>query len=416
MSLSEIPDAPAGLKTRSVFPLLSILALAMGGFAIGTTEFATMSLLPYFAPDLGISPSTASHVISAYALGVVIGAPLLAILGARQSRRKMLILLMLAFAIFNGLSALAQNYPAMLAMRFLSGLPHGTYFGIAALVAASLVAPHKRAQAIAWMMLGLMISTVIGVPLANILGQHFGWQSGFILVSLISILTVILVFLYVPKDSPNKNAHPLHEIRGLRNRHIWLTLAIGSIGFGGLFAIYTYVASTVIYVTQAGEESVPLVLGIVGLGMTSGTLFISWLADKFGMKTALYALIWSALWLALYPFAAHNYWALCGVCFFIGNIGGLGTVLQTRLMDVARDAQTVAAALNHSAFNVANALGPFLAGIALKLGWGYEMTGFVGCALSLAGLGLLFLAMHEEKKHPIPTRSSSEAESIPLAH
>lgn len=411
---NETPQTP--ITPRALFTVLALIALAMGGFAIGIAEFATMSLLPNFAPALGISDSTASHVISAYALGVVIGAPLLAICGARQSRRTMLILLMIAFAVFNGLSAMANDYPTMLVMRFLSGLPHGTYFGIAALVASSLVPPNKRAQAIAWVMMGLMISTVIGVPVANVLGQHFGWRAGFLLVSAISALTVILVWYFIPKDMPNKDAHPLQEIRGLRNRHIWLTLAIGSIGFGGLFAVYTYVASTLIHVTGTGEQSIPLVLGIIGLGMTSGTLAISWLTDKYGMKAAKYGLIWSSIWLAIYPFAAHNYWTICIVAFFIGNIGGLGTTLQTRLMDVARDSQTVAAALNHSAFNVANALGPLLAGFVLTLGWGFEFTGFVGCGLSLAGLALWFIAMNAEKRHPIPNHDQQKSETAFAIH
>jgi DHA1 family inner membrane transport protein len=377
--------------------LVVIIALAMGGFAIGTTEFASMSLLPYFAPALNISEATASHVISAYALGVVVGAPVLAVLGARQSRRHMLIWLMLAFGLFNGLSALSPNYATMLVLRFLSGLPHGAYFGTAALVAASLAPAHKRAQAVAYTMLGLTTATIIGVPLANVIGQHFGWRFGFSLVAVLALLTCVLVWRFVPKDKADTDAHPMREIRGLRNRHIWLTLAIGAVGFGGLFAVYTYVASTVIQVTGTGEESVPLMLMIIGLGMTVGTLGNSWLADRIGMKAAKYSLLWAAFWLCVYPFTTDNYWLMCVVVFFIGNVGGLGTVLQTRLMDVAKDAQMVAASLNHSAFNVANALGPLLAGTALTLGWGLPATGYVGCALSLGGLLLWFVAMHSAR-------------------
>lgn len=396
--LSRNPDAGSTGARKAAPLIMIILALAMGGFAIGTAEFAVMSLLPYFAPALGITEATASHVISAYALGVVVGAPLLVIWGARQSRRKLLIWFMLAFAVFNGLSALSPNYPVMLLMRFLSGLPHGAYFGTAALVAASLAPPHKRAQAVARTMLGLTTATIIGVPLANVIGQSIGWRYGFGLVAAIALLTACMVWRYVPKDAPDVDAHPMREIRGLRNRHIWLTLSIGAIGFGGLFAVYTYVASTVIQVTGTGEGSVPLVLACLGLGMTAGTLGASWLADKIGMKAAQYMLIWSAISLFIYPFVTHHYAALCVVCFFVGNVGGLGTILQTRLMDVARDAQMVAAALNHSAFNLANALGPFLAGMALTLGWGFPATGFVGAGLALAGLGLWFVTMRAAAK------------------
>jgi DHA1 family inner membrane transport protein len=399
-ALPPLPDTPV-LPPAEASIALVLFSLAMGGFAIGTTEFATMSLLPYFAPALAISEATASHVISAYALGVVIGAPLLAVLGARQSRRRMLVWLMAAFALFNGLSALAPTYPIMLLMRFLSGLPHGAYFGVAALVSASMVPKHKRAQAVARTMLGLTIATIIGVPLANVIGQFFGWRLGFALVAFIALLTAILVWKFVPRDAPDSHAHPLRELRGLRNRHIWLTLSISAIGFGGLFAVYTYVASTLITVTGSGEKSVPLVLALIGVGLTAGTLIGSTLADRIGMRAAKYVLLWSAASLFLYPFATGNYIAMCVVGVLVGMVGGLGTILQTRLMDVAADAQMVAAALNHSAFNTANALGPWLAGIAITLGWGFPSTGFVGCAMALGGLGLWALAMRADRQSPV---------------
>lgn len=396
MQTTDITPSPM-LASPPASLFLMLIALAMGGFAIGTTEFATMSLLPYFAPALQISEATASHVISAYALGVVVGAPLLAIFGARRSRRHMLIGLMAAFAVFNGLSALAPDYGSMLALRFLSGLPHGAYFGIASLVAAAAVPANKRAQAVACMMLGLTTATIIGVPLANVIGLYFGWRLGFGLVAILALLTSLLVWLFVPQDTPDADAHPLREIRGLRNRHIWLTLAISTVGFGGLFAVYTYIASTLIEVTGSGKQSVPFALACIGLGMTAGTLVTSRLADRLGMKAAKYALLWSAFWLLLYPFVTGSYWAVCVVAFFIGNLGGLGTVLQTRLMDVAKDAQMVAASLNHSAFNIANAIGPLLAGLALTMGYGLPAAGFVGGALSLGGLALWAVAMRADK-------------------
>lgn len=408
MSISDAAIPPLPAKPLPASLILVLFALAMGGFAIGTAEFATMSLLPYFAPDLKISEATASHVISAYALGVVVGAPLLAVLGARHSRRKMLIVLMLTFAVFNAISAFATNYPLMLLARFMSGLPHGAYFGTTALVAASLVSPKKRAQAVARAMLGLTVATIIGVPLANVIGQFFGWRLGFVLVAILSLLAMFLVWRFVPQDVPDKDAHPLREIRGLKNRHIWLTLAIGAVGFGGLFAVYTYVASTLIEVTGSGEKSVPIVLAIIGLGLTVGALCGSWLADKFGFKAMKYGLIWSAVWLFVYPFAAGNFWLICIVSFFIGNIGGFGVVLQTRLMDVAKDAQMAAAALNHSAFNTANALGPILAGYALTHGYGFQSSGFVGGVLALAGLVVWYIAMQAAKKAGIPDLPAKE--------
>ncbi|MBL8270570.1 MFS transporter, partial [Steroidobacter sp.] len=352
------------------------------------TEFASMSLLPYFSAGLGIDEPTAGHVISAYALGVVIGAPVIAVLAAKVARRSLLIGLMAVFAVANVMSALAPTYEWMLLFRFLSGLPHGAYFGIAALVAASAVPPDRRAQAVARTMLGLTTATIIGVPVANWIGLMLGWRWGFAVVGILATLTVVLVRMYVPRDEPPKGASPLRELGALKRRQVWLTLGIGAIGFGGMFAVYTYVASTLIEVTHVSNAAVPIVLSVFGLGMTAGTLVAGWMADRSVMPTVGGMLAWSAVSLAMFPFAASNIFMVSVVVFMIGCGGGLGTVLQTRLMEVSGDAQTLAAALNHSAFNAANALGPFLGGMAIAAGWGWTSTGWVGCALALAGLAV----------------------------
>jgi Arabinose efflux permease len=365
---------------------LVLFALAMGGFAIGTTEFAAMSLLPFFAADLGIDEPTAGHVISAYALGVVVGAPVIAVLAARLPRRALLIGLMALFAIGNALSATASSYGWMMAFRFLSGLPHGAYFGVAALVAVSMVPPNRRAQVVARVMTGLTVATVIGVPLANTIGQAIGWRWGFVLVSALALLTVALVWRHAPQGGTHPGASPWRELGALKRRQVWLTLGIGAIGFGGMFAVYSYLASTLMAVTQAPPYVVPLVLGVFGLGMTFGTLAGAWAADRALMPAVAGILLWSAASLLLFVFTAGNIWTVTATVFLIGCGGGLGTMLQTRLMDVAGDAQTLAAALNHSAFNTANALGPFLGGLAIAAGFGWTSTGWVGCLLSLGGL------------------------------
>ena len=375
-----------------------LFALAMGSFAIGTTEFATMSLLPYFSKDLHIDPATAGHVISAYALGVVVGAPTIAVLAARLSRKFLLILLMLVFGLANGLSALAPDYHAMLLFRFLSGLPHGAYFGVASLVGASIVPVEKRAQAVARIMLGLTIATVIGVPAANWMGQVIGWRAGFSLVAALSGLTMFLVWLFAPKQPRDLDAHPMRELGALKRGQVWLTLGIGAIGFGGMFAVYTYVASTLLTVTHVTAGFVPMVLCLFGLGMTAGTLFCGWAADKAQMPSIGLCLLWSAFWLAVYPYAAHNVWAVSLVVFMIGCGGGLGIMLQTRLMDVAGDAQTMAAALNHSAFNFANALGPLLAGMVIARGAAFNETGFVGVLLALGGFAIWAVALWDNRR------------------
>jgi DHA1 family inner membrane transport protein len=369
-------------------PDLVHFALAVGGFAIGTTEFATMSLLPYFAHDLGISAPIAGHVISAYALGVVLGAPLIAVLAARLSRRTLLVGLMLVFALANGLTGLVPSYHAMLLLRFISGLPHGAYFGVAMLVAASLVPSDKRAQAAARVLMGLTAATIIGVPCANWLGQAIGWRWCFGIVALLSLLTATLVALFAPRQPPVPGASPLAELAALKNRDVLLTLGIGAIGFGGLFTVYTYLANTLLSVTHVAESVVPLVFAMFGAGMMSGLVIVPRFAHGRLMRTAGWLLLWFAFTLALYSFAVGNIWTITLSVFAIGLGGALGPILQARLMDVAGEAQTLAAALNHSAFNVANALGPLLGGIAIAHGYGLASTGLVGSGLALAGLAV----------------------------
>ena len=370
-----------GSQAHKAHPALVLFALSVGAFAIGTTEFASMSLLPFFARDLHIDLPTAGHAISAYALGVVVGAPLIAAFAARLPRRTLLIALMAMFAVGNGLSALSPSYHWMLLFRFLSGLPHGAYFGVAALVAASLVPIEKRTLAIAKVMSGLTIATVLGVPVANWMGQILGWRSGFFVVCALAVLTMSLVALYAPRDAGDPKASPMRELSALGKSQVWLTLLTGAIGFGGLFAVYTYVASTMIEVTHVSETLVPLILIVFGLGMTIGNLVVAWLADRALNRTVIGILVWSAVALALFPFMAGNIWSLSLIVFLIGIGGGMGTPLQARLMDVAGDAQTLAAALHHSAFNIANALGPWLGGLSIAAGYGLVSTGWIGCAV-----------------------------------
>ncbi|MBV9460840.1 MAG: MFS transporter, partial [Bradyrhizobium sp.] len=374
------PDKPS----PGVFhPGIVHLALAMGGFAIGITEFATMSLLPFFAHDLHVSEPVAGRAISAYALGVVVGAPLIAVLSARIARRTILIALMAYFALMNGLSGLAGDFHSMLVLRFLAGLPHGAYFGIAMLVAASLVPMDKRTGAVGRVILGLTVATTIGVPLANWVGQVLGWRWAFAIVAAVALLTAILVMIFAPRDVADTKASPLRELTALRRKHVWLTLAIGAVGFGGLFSVYTYLASTMLAVTRVSPALVPIALCVFGAGLTAGNIIVPRFADRALMPTAGGLLLWSAATLALYPLAAGNFWTLIADVLLIGLGGALATVLQTRLMDVAGEAQSLAAALNHSAFNIANALGPWLGGMAVAAGFGWTSTGLVGTGLAL---------------------------------
>ncbi len=371
---------------------LLLIALSMGGFAIGITEFAAMSILPDFAKGLGVDEPAASHAISAYAAGVVVGAPILAAFGARLPRWMLLIGLMGLFAIANTLSAMSPNFETMLVFRFLSGLPHGAYFGVAALVAASSVPLKFRTRAVSTILMGLTVATVLGVPVVNLISQAHGWRWTFGIVGALAVLTMTLVALFAPRDAANPNASPLRELSALRNRQVWLTLGVSAIGFGGMFAVYAFLASTLREVTHVGPDVLPWVFAVFGVGMFSGNILGAWAGDRFGFPAAAGLLIWSAIALAFYPLASQHLWSMLIVVLCVGAGGGLGSILQTRLMDVAGEAQTLAAALNHSAFNTANALGPLLAGMTVAAGFGWASTAWVAVALTLGGLAIWFWA------------------------
>lgn len=378
--MSTTTSVSSAVMRRAVF------ALGVGGFAIGTGEFVIMGLLPEVASDIAVTIPQAGHVISAYALGVVIGAPALAVLGARWPRRRLLIALMLVFALGNFASALAPDYLSLNLLRFLAGLPHGTYFGVAALVAASLAPPGQRARAVGLVMLGLTTATLAGVPLAAWLGQMFGWRAAFAFVAAVALLAALLIRHGVPDLPADLQASPLRELGALRRKQVWLTLGIGAIGFGGMFAVFSYIKPVLTEVTGLPLSGVPLVLAMFGLGMVLGNIGGSRLADRALMPTIGGLLLWSALVLALFVFAAPHPLPAAISVMLVGTIVALGPTLQVHLMDVAGDAQTLAAALNHSAFNVANALGAWLGGVAIDAGLGWTSTGWVGVLLAFGGL------------------------------
>lgn len=379
---------------------LVLFALALGGFGIGTTEFVAMGLLPQIAAGIHVSIPVAGHSISAYALGVVVGAPLIAILSARLPRKALLIGLMGFFAAGNFLSALAPDYHSLIAARFIAGLPHGAYFGVAALVAASLAGPARRAQAVARVMLGLSAATLAGVPLATWLGQAFGWQSAFALAGSIALLTMAAIALALPAMPAQENASMRTELGALHRPQVWLTLGIAAIGFGGLFSVYSYIAPILTEHTGLTEGYVPVALAIWGAGMVTGGLLGGWLADKAMIPSLFGMLISVSLVYALFALIANQALPAFITLFLLGTAGfTLGPALQTRLMDVAGDAQTLAAALNHAAFNLANALGAWLGGLVLLLGWGWTAPSWVGVALASGGLLILCLSVWLERRH-----------------
>ncbi|MEP7101725.1 MAG: MFS transporter [Burkholderiales bacterium] len=387
---------PSTREERAFWP--AVIALGVGGFAIGTGEFVIMGLLPEVARDLGVSIPEAGHVISAYALGVVIGAPVLAVLAAHWPRRALLVALMALFAVGNLASALAPGYVSLNLLRFVAGLPHGAYFGVAALVAASMAPPERRASAVGLVMSGLTSATLVGVPIAAWLGQQLGWRAAFVLVGAIAVLAAVLVRRYVPNRSAAHGASPLRELGALAKPQVWLTLGIGAIGFGGMFSVFSYIKPLLTDVTGMPVSAVPLVLALFGLGMVVGNLVGSRLADKSLMRTIAGVLVWDALVLGAVVFTAPHAIAISINVFLVGTIVAIAPALQIRLMDVAGDAQTLAAALNHSAFNVANALGAWLGGVAIAAGLGWTSTGWVGALLAFGGMAVFGASVWQARR------------------
>ncbi|ABM34047.1 MFS transporter [Paracidovorax citrulli] len=382
--------------------LRAVLALGLGGFSIGTGEFVIMGLLPEVARDIGVTIPQAGHVISAYALGVVIGAPVLAVLAARWGRRALLIALMAVYALGNFASAMAPGYLSLNLLRFVTGLPHGTYFGVAALVAASLAPPGRRASAVGLVMLGLTGATLAGVPIAAALGQHFGWRAAFVFVGAIAVLAMAMVRRGVPYMPPDAAASPWRELGALRRKQVWLTLGIGAIGFGGMFSVFSYIKPTLTEVAGLPVGGVPFVLALFGAGMVAGNLVGARLADRALMRTIGGLLGWSVAVLGGFVFAAHHVVTAAVATFLLGTIVAIGPALQIRLMDVAGDAQTLAAALNHSAFNCANALGAWLGGVAIAAGLGWTSTGWVGVLLAIGGLAVFAASLAAQRSASRP--------------
>ncbi|WP_235535931.1 MFS transporter [Nocardioides sp. Root190] len=375
-------------------PALAILALAVGGFTIGTTEFMTMGVLPEIADGVDVSVPSAGHVISAYAIGVVVGVPILAFFGAALPRRGMLVGLMGAYAAFNLLSAAAPNYEVLTAARFLDGLPHGAYFGVASLVAASLVPPDRRGRAIASVMLGLSVANVVGVPLATFLGQQVGWRSTYLLGGLLALATVVMVLAAVPSIPGDSEASGRREAREFfGNLQVWLTMGVGAVGFGGMFAVYSYIAKTVTDVGDLDRGTVPVFVLALGLGMVAGTWAAGELAAWSVYRSLLGSGIAGIVLMLVYWVVAPAGWWLLPVAFMVTAVGSVLVInLQLRLMDVAGNAVTLGAAMNHAALNIANALGAWLGGLVIAGGYGYRAPALVGAGLAAVGVVILVVS------------------------
>ena len=388
-------------RMRTKHVTLALIALALGGFAIGTTEFVTMGLLPEIANGIGQNIPTTGHIISAYALGVVVGAPVIVSIGAHLPKRELAIGLVLAIGLGNAVTALASGYWPVMIARFVAGLPHGAYFGVASLIAASLVTQEFRGRAVSSVMLGLSVATVVGVPATTLLGQHFGWRSAYWMVLGITILTAVSIWLFVPHSAGNHEASVRKELSALKRPQVLFAVATGMIGFGGIFAMYSYIAPTVTHVTQLPSTFIWVFLFVFGLGSVIGTGLAGRLADWDVQKSVLGGFIAMAVVLILFVVAAPYVVPALVMVFLVGAVGSVIAIcLQIRLMHAAGDAQMLGAALNHSALNIANGLGALLGSIVIDAGYGYRAPSVVGVGLALGGLAIFGMSIWHRQRTP----------------
>lgn len=396
---------------------LAITALALGGFAIGSTEFVAMGLLPNIAqallpaqygadPDAGIAH--AGWLVSAYALGVVVGAPTIAAMSAKFPRKGLLLVLLIGFVVATVASALLPSFGMVLVARFVAGLPHGAYFGIASIVAGDIMGPGKRGKGIAMVLLGLSVANVVGVPAITWVGQNAGWRVAYGVVAVLFVATFLAVAAFVPRSARDQSASIGRELRAFRVPQVWLVMGLGAVGFGGFFAVYSYISPLVTNVTGLPEGAVPLVLVVVGLGMVVGGVLGGHLADRSVKRTiyvGMLSLIVSLLFMVLT--AQWTVGVFVGAFLLGATSSAIPPAVQSRLMDMAGDARTIAAALNHSAFNIGNSLGAALGGAVIAAGFGFVAPGWLGIVLALLGLGMTAISYGVERRTTRRARSTS---------
>lgn len=398
--------------------VLALLALALGGFGIGCTEFVAMGLLPQITQDLLPALDAGDHeqaiaqagwLISAYALGVVVGAPTIAGLTSHLPRKRLLLGLLVAFVVATIGSALLPSFGFVMAARFIAALPHGVYFGIAMLVAARLMGPARRAQGVSLVLLGLTVANIIGVPLITLLGQATSWRVAYLAVAAVFALALVAVAAFVPTQPGDPTASFRRELTVFRRGQVWLTLLLGAVGFGGFFAVYSYVADVVTQVSALPESATPWALAVMGVGMTIGNLVGGRLGDRslFGTMFGGFAAFAAAL--VAFVLTAGSPVGLFVSILFVGATSSvLIPTVQTRLMDVAGEGQALAAALNHSALNIGNSLGAYLGGVVIAAGFGYLAPGWVGLSLLVPGILLALASFVTSRRRPLTAEASAE--------
>lgn len=365
-----------------------LIALAFGGLAIGMTEFTMMGILQDIAKDQHIEITKAAHFIALYALGVVVGAPILTLFTGKIAPKKVLLLLMILFVVFNGLFAIAPEYNTLAISRFMSGLPHGAFFGVGSVVAAQLATKGKEAQAIAFMFTGMTIANLAGVPLGTYIGHHYSWRITYSIIALLGLVTFAAIYFWLPKIDTKSTGDLKQQLAYFKLKKAWLIIAIISIGTGGLFSWITYISPMVTKVGGLTESRVPFIMVLVGLGMFFGNILGGKLADTISPTKAAIA-CFSAMVLTLITvfFTAHITSLTYVMAFVTGLVAfTVGSPLQMMLITSAKGSENIAAAAGQASFNIGNTLGAYLGGIPITLGFAYNSPVLVGVAMVITGV------------------------------
>ena len=396
----------------------ALLALALGGFGLGLTEFVAMGLLPDLARDLlpaeyaqsaPDAVAKAGWMITSYALGVVVGAPTIAALTARVPRRRLVVGLLALFVVGTVASALAPTFELVLAGRFVAALAHGAYFGAAGILAATMMGPGNQAKGFAVVLAGLTAANVFGVPLITSLGQSAGWRAAYLAVAGVFALTLVAVLLTVPHIAAAPGGSPRAELGAFRSPQVWLVALVAAIGFGGFFAVNSYIAPVTTHVAGLSESAVPWVLAVMGLGMTVGNALGGLAADRYLRRSILLGFVAMISTVAVFGLVARNPVGLFVSVFLVGAASlFMGPALQARLISVAHGAQLMGAAVNQSATNIANSVGAALGGVVIAAGWGYLSSAWIGVALATGGLLLAVVSFRFDKRTAEPRPQTPE--------
>ncbi|SHF04999.1 MFS transporter, DHA1 family, arabinose polymer transporter [Arenibacter palladensis] len=384
----------------------ALLALGVGGFGIGMTEFVIMGILPDVANSLQISIPQAGHFISAYALGVVIGAPTLTALSGKWPAHKVLLYLMIWFTVFNTLSAFSTNYVTLMIARFLSGLPHGAFFGIGAVVAGKLAKEGKAAQAIATMFAGLTIANVIGVPIGTYLGHHYNWNLSFLMVGIVGVIALLSIYFWMPKMEKSSSDGFFKDLKVFKRVEIWLLILLTTIGTGGFFAWYSYIAPLLTNVSGHSESMVSYAMILAGVGMVFGNFIGAKMAEIFSpLKAVIISLSLMVMVLLINFLVAANPVAILILTFIIGIVSFMvGTPIQLAIIRASKGSEMLGSSMNQSAFNMGNASGAYFAGLPIAMGFGFTSASLVGALMAGTGITIAVLILVFSKNRAVNTK------------